>query len=364
MLKEKITIQQLLYSYYIKYDNLIPLINSQYGNLPQYKTVSHVNIFIDLYSIVRRLYSDDFIINDSLSLTSCIINMCGHYRTFFRNHYSTETSIYLVDGNNCSELNRKFYQGYNQGYAESIILNKRITELINKNRELLMLLSQYLPDIQYVGTNFETGVSINNIINTNRAAGNLSPNIIITKDIYLYQLVSSYNDKDIIIIRPKKYHGEDLSYIVNYSNVMHTYMQERHIKPDIVSLASYINPGLLTYIMSVTRLPERSMKSIVDIPKVIRLLSRLLNENIVLNSRNTDIDRLSNLLFQDEENQIPGVTIDFRFKAIDIIFQQSVFNNSGEKTLYTGTITNLYDPVAVNEINEKYFKEPIILDNL
>lgn len=363
--EERFSIEQIVYTNYVRYDVLTNLINAQYGNGDLYKDVSHINLYIDLYSIVRRLYGDNYTLSNPYTLASCIINMCGHYRSFFRTRYSTDTTIFIVDSNNCSDLNRRFYQGYNQGYAESVILNKKVTEMIYTNRSILSEICQYLNDVQYISTNFETGVMIDHIITKNREAGNTYPNMIITKDIYLYQLVSPINKGDIVVLRPKKYRGEDSSYIINSNNVMYIYMKERSVNEDIAVLACNMNSELLSFIMSITRMPERSVKSIVSIPKIVKLLSKLLSENIILNQRNTDIDRLSNLLFQEEENQIPGVTIDFRFKAIDIPFQYSVFVNSPEYLTYKGVITNLYDPDALSEINNKYFANvPIILENL
>lgn len=364
---ERVSLEQIVYSNFVRYDVLEKLINSHYGSLEYYKSINHLNIFIDMYSIVRRLYGDVFDVPDPNILTSLIVNMCGHYRNFFRNKYATDTTIYIVDSNNCCNLNRKFYQGYNQGYAESVTLNEKVTKLIYHNRQLLGELCSYLPNIEYIATDYETGVMIKHIITTNRISGdNTSPNMIISKDIYLYQLVSDYIKDDVCILRPKKYKGEDSSFIVNPYNVMYYYTKDRSTSEDTILTASNkINYGLLSYLMCITRLPERGIKSIVSIPKIVKLLSKLIDQNIIINGKNTDINRLSSLLFMEEENQIPAVTIDFRFKAIDIDFQYSVFIDSVDARRYNGTLTNLYDPVSVREINEKHFSScPIILENL
>jgi hypothetical protein len=124
----------------------------------------------------------------------------------------------------------------------------------------------------------------------------------------------------------------------------------------ILDLAYKINSGLLSYIMTVSRMPERNIKSLVALPRTINLIYNLIEQNIIMNGRNTDIERLTSLLFENETSQITFNMVDFRFKAIDIFTQYNIFMNTPDYHNYTGMI-NYYDPQALMEINTKYFEE-------
>jgi hypothetical protein len=128
---------------------------------------------------------------------------------------------------------------------------------------------------------------------------------------------------DIRIIRPKKWQGQDLSYCVNYINTVGTYLLDRKCDMSILPLGYEISSELLSYIMAVSRMPERNIRSLVALPKTIKLIHSLINQNIIMNGRNTDIERLTNLLFENETSQITFNMVNFRFKAIDILYENN-----------------------------------------
>lgn len=368
-MSQKITIGQIVYNNRVRDERLIEIINTLYAD-PKYGNINKINIFIDLYSIFSRIYGSDYSIEKYNEISQNIINLCASYKRFFARKYKTHAIFYLIDSNNCPEMNSKFIMGYNSGYRGSIINNKRATDIIYHNREILSTICPFIPDVMYVGSNYETGLTIYDIIKKNAEQDDCSPSIVITKDIYNYQLVNipvvydNITDKnittgfypDIKIIRPKKWQGQDLSYAVDRTNTIATYLLDRKCDMKILDLAYKINSGLLSYIMTVSRMPERNIKSLIALPKIINLIYSLIEQNIIVNGRNTDIERLTNLLFEDEPSQITFNMVDFRFKAIDIFTQYNIFKNTVDYHNYTGMI-NYYDPQTLMEINMKYFEE-------
>lgn len=357
----KLSIEQLIYMHRIKDAKLVSLIDSEYSKDPMYSNITSINLFIDLYSIFNRLYGDNYDIENYNDISRNVLNMCISYRIFFRKYYDTHAIIYLIDSNNCCEINRKFYQDYNKGYAGSIINNKKATEIIYHNREILNTLCPYLEDMTYIGSNYETGVAIYDIIRKNMTMNmHNNPNLLLTKDVYNFQLATISNI-DLRILRPKKWNGEDNSYSINQFNALNTYAYNR---VNHVINTNIINYELLTYLMSITRMPERNMRSLISVPKAVEKLQKLINQNIIMNCRNTDIDRLTYLLCQDDINPINPIMVDFRFKAIDILYQHGIYITDPNANIYNGII-NLYDPEAIKEINQEFFSSnPLDLMNV
>ena len=110
----KFSIDQLIASYYVRYNKLTQLVNSFYRNSNSDK----LTIFIDLNSVLKRLYADTNIsLNSSspIDISSAIINMCGHYRKFF-SYIGVGTRFFLIYGNNAPSYNINIMPNYNSLY--------------------------------------------------------------------------------------------------------------------------------------------------------------------------------------------------------------------------------------------------------
>ena len=115
MVDEKYTLEQLLTGHFIKYNRLSELIGASYAG----SNCTKINLFIDLNSLVKGLYSIDAWGYKSVSryeMTAIILNMCGHYRQFFRN-LGVSTNIYLIYGLNCPKSNETYVFGYNNSFV-------------------------------------------------------------------------------------------------------------------------------------------------------------------------------------------------------------------------------------------------------
>ena len=72
----RINLESLLLSHYIKYDKLFELCNLSLSNISS----NTVDIYIDLYDILKRIYTTNIRANKKFVIVSSIINLAAHYR--------------------------------------------------------------------------------------------------------------------------------------------------------------------------------------------------------------------------------------------------------------------------------------------
>lgn len=345
------TVEELLYSNYIKYDRLSRLCGL-------FKPNTFMDIYIDMYSMVKGLYNrNDIQIMIPTTIVSSVINLCAHYR-WYLSSLGIDTTFYIVNSQNISELNKKFYPEYNSKIEYAYSMDKRMDELVFSNIDLLQTLCQYLPDIHFIESvdGYETGAIMNYIMDTVNN-DNTRYNVIITRDIYNYQLCQRDNT---FILRPKKTKDGDMSYIINKDNVMKIFLWER--KSSIIDTT--LDPGLLSIVMALSNLPERNIKSLLNTNVSIDILEDAIRNYRLSNSYNFHTNSIWTALCNIPQIFNVGETIiDHRIKAIDTNFQSSVYSN----TLECGMLRfeNLYDPKNVIKINETYFvNNPLNLECL
>ena len=323
-------------------------------------SATHLNIYIDMYPILSTIFSDDINlkITDYLALSSGILNMCIHYRDYFRSSLGVETTIFIVTSYNMPDMNRKLVKDYNYKIYTRLTnpLTKTIMDFVRNNLEILSILCPYLPDIHYVESTYESSVVIANIINKEKVKGNDSPSLVISKDTYPLQLLSIYND--VAILRPKKHDGEDLSVIVGPIDVIDNDTSKIEFWDYICKLRSVnpiydISPFNYSILLSLIGLRERNIKSILNITQAKRYISNVVgNMNIPCS-----VDSLFEVN-RDLEEKVSKMMIDSRYKSLDIVFQEQIFNSTTESRMMK--LENRFDPEAVKMIIDKYFiKNPI-----
>lgn len=346
-MNNSVNIDQVLYSNFIKYDVLNNLLDQ--ARIPRMREVI---VFIDMSSIVNQLYKQDVLITDYALVTSSIINMCAHYRAILDDpKRALRSTFVIVHSYNTPVYNSTQVQGYNNKYNMMINSNFKLTAMIEQNVELLKTLCPYLPDIHFVTTQWEAGVKIFHLMN---AVDKEYPKIIISKDKYLYQLAALYNVR---LLRPKKYKGEDYSYLVDSSNLYSTYLSQRTNKTDTV-IPSF-SPELFTLLLSLSSFPERDIKSVMNIRTAINKIQQGISNYTLMNAHCNPSGFFSGVNCKNASED----ELLCRFKALDILSQYMVFAQIPLETNID--FKNLYDPNAVKEINEKYFKQnPLDLNRL
>lgn len=351
----KLSIGQIIASNYIKFDRLTDMVNTAFVG----SSATKVNLFIDINSCIKSMYSSVFNIADleePTAIASHIINMIAHYRKFFKRRYSVECSAYLVYSANINSNNQIFYPGYNSNMVDIVRQYKDKYDILIYNLDILDRLCPYLPDTSITMGTFETAVIMHDIINKVREDN--VPNIVISRDIYASQLVAVNNDT--LLFRPKKSSGQDNSYFVSNGGCISNFIDNNKV----IATAEELDDELLSSIMALNKLPERRVKTLISLPKAIKLVKSAIRSGLVLNGYNSNISQLYEQ-FPDKERTIClHGNLDSRFKAIDILYQHAIYSTSPERHNFK-PIQNLFDPTSLHKICTEYFKKvPLDLENL
>lgn len=358
MSQNNVPVEYLITRYFVRYqqlDSMIPVVfKGSKANV--------VNIYIDLYGIYKTIFSRTYRtdISDYTSFTVTLINMCSHYRSYFKG-IGVYANIFLISSYNVPELSKKFIANYNKTFSDKL-KNTAVKEMVELNTQLLEILCPYLPNIHFLSTKFESTVLINKIIQLEIEKGNSNPNIIISSDIYPMQLCSEYDNT--VFLKPKKYQGVDNSLITfprdhefHKNSFWSIICKDRD---NLMSDENRITISTRNYmlLMALNRFPERNFEAKLNIHVANRYISNIVgNEPIKLS-----VD----MLYESQPdlfNKVPQTQIDSRYKTLDISYQSLLFEEDIEsKVLH---YENLNDPDAVQMINSQYFeKNPIDLFRL
>lgn len=348
---QTIPTQVILTGSFVKYEKLKNLVLEAFRG----SSANHINIYIDIYGLMKTLFSDSLRtdISDYTAVTSTIINMCGHYRKYFRG-LGVESKIFLVFSYNCPYINNQFVVGYNNVFAKKM-QNKVIREMVELNCNLLELLCPYLYDIHFVKTDFESSVMIHHLILREKESGNNNPNLIISKDLYPLQITCLHDDT--VYMKPKKAFGEELTRITlprqnkgYFDSFWRIYAESRNSTLD----RFLVHPINVNLVSALSRFPERNLDNLISIPTANKIIFNLINSQATKILPST-IDY--SLL------KVSSTTIESRYRAIDVEFQYNVFLQTLEPRLLE--YKNLDDVGTINQICAKYFTEnPIDLDKL
>ena len=351
-----------LYSFCIRYDRLKYLIDMEYSH-PRYDKMDSIVVFIDINSIIKSYFKNtEYKFENYYDITSGLINICAHYRQFFKSRYGLYCYIHLV----YSDITQsKIGSMFSDKYGSKLNLsNEVMLKMLNDNLELLDILVPYLPWIQYTKTlQFETGVMIYDIIQKEYTSGCRYPNLVITKDRYNYQLCSDVYD--IKILRPKKDKSDDVSYAINDGNVLNTIFVEYTKDFDKLKMFGFIlNSGLLPALFALSRLPDKGIPSYININKSYEILLQAVKDNALHNQLISDMQYVSETVLRKYYPKLDSYIVGERYKAVNLFHHHSIFTNTHEFNTYQGFI-NLVDDNTVKDINNKFFaKNPLDLNAL
>ena len=347
-----------IFSNCVKYERLSPLIAHAFKG----STDTYLDIYIDMNSAIKALYGDKNyspIISSYKSMTSCILNMCGHYKYYFKKYLGVDTSIYMVMGNNCSDISNKFVAEYNSSFKYKMESNKIANSIIKDNMELLNKMVPYLSNIYLIESQFETAGVIAALIEKRIQEGNSNPNLIISRDILNMQLISLYPKT--AMVRPTKYNNEDRSYIIGplnsmpieeYWKIFNSFISKSN------KVMKNIHPINTALLMAMTGYNKTNLTKIIDIIKAKEYIYNCVGDNPIKCSVKTLYE------MNPELNDIVSWTvIESRFKVYDIEFHKAIFQNSIEYKLLH--FVDLYDPNVIRRINDKvFYNNPIDIEKL
>lgn len=354
---DRISIEQLITGSFVKYNRLSQLISYSYAG----SNCTEINLFIDLNSVLKQMYSVDrwtYKYHNRYEIAATILNMCGHYRDFFR-MIGVATNIYIVYGLNCPSVNESYVKGYNEKFIKAYIKKPDSTELINENLQILNIICQYLPKIYFFDAGgCEVSSMIDYIINVTNAKERGFENIIISKDILMLQLVPEHNVR---IIRPTKTKDGDESYIVDNSNLWPMFIQNyRKVKNPV----NQISNTFISNILTMTRVPERNLYSLFSIPNVFKIIDIGTKQGFLDPTKFYSQSVLNTVLAAMDINCNP-VELEMRYRAINTHYQSTYVIPIEKPEFKRLRMVDLEDIQSLKEIIAKYFIDtPIDLDKL
>lgn len=349
----------IMYGSYVKMDRMQQIVSYTFAGT-SIADAMHLNIFIDLYSILHPIFSEHYRVNieNYTDITAGIINMCAHYRKFFRG-LGVHTTFYLVYSDNICDFNRKFIAGYNETFSRKSQI-KMFREIVDTNLDLFATICPYLPDIHFVKSinNWESGVIIANIIET---INDKYPNLIISKDFYPMQLCALYPWTSYLY--PLKHRGGIDASIMVPLNEKYNFRDEfwslylKDKQGEIKSSLSQISPINVALLSALNGLRCREIATLYNISASRKVIYNLSNgEDIKI-----DISQLINN--EVISHSINVQQVEARLKALDITFALPYYKQDPESTEYK--FINLEDNGAINKINAKYFENnPLELQKL
>lgn len=359
--ERKINLANVIYGAYTKHDVLRNLVYQTYGN-SSIAEATKLNIFVDLNSVLHGLYSEhNRIIFDNITdISAGIINLCAHYRSFFR-FIGVDTRFFLINSLNTCDINCKFVNEYNEVFKYKTQITQTLG-IINNNMKLLKVLCPYLPAIYYVDSeqNFEVSVIIAHIIET---LNDPNPNLIISRDFYPIQLVTKYKWTSYLCPSKSRFgpNGtEDTSWMLPI-NEKPNFREEfwkviasiRNCSFNLLQTMSPINYTLYT---CMTKVPERNLKPLVQNNRARDLITS------IVGSEDVKI-QISQVINNPNLSDYPLGMIDARYKVIDIDYMLPIYRNSPEAKQLQ--FIDLEDVAAVNRIAAKYYaNNPLELQKL
>ena len=352
MANPNVSLQQLVGSFQLKKDRFISIINQELSQCD----ADHANLFIDVNSCIKKLYSGLFslaTIEEETELAGALISMIIYYRKLFRYNYRVDINTYLVFSNNTCRVNRMYQPEYNQAFAQSVYNNKHVTDFIMKNIEALTVLCPYLNNTAIYCTEYETAVGIRYIMENKLEPGMEDvPNIILSRDLITTQIIGT-TPKHALVICPKKEAGIDISYAISKGGVIPHLMSLR--KSNYAPRTDF-DDSWLAFILAATKCPERNLNAVCPIDAVLTELDNAIQECRVQNKYPTNCYTVVGDLTGPCYKKLVNCNLEQRYKALDIQYQLGLYMNSPERFTFSG-IQNLYSPKAVAEIFMKYFKK-------
>ena len=350
---------QILLSYFVKYTRLEYLSNSL---LLLFNKYNFIDIYIDIFSLLKKLYNTDIYTNKALGITSCIMNLAAHLRGFYRSRYNKHSRIFIIYSDEEYDYQRQFYPLYGKNEYKNTINYAKNNKLILSQLELVKILCGYIYDIYFISKHNIFTLVAYDLIMKNIKDNTLS--ILISESKYPFIVTSLIQNHSVFNIRPLKIKGEDQSQLIDPESIYRTYYSKiNQNDTDLIYKLNSINPALLSVIWSLNGCNNINVSALTNIKRTVNMIYDGINNLKIINNYNPDPIMIYNGL-TNVHNVIDLDSFILRFKAIDLLYQYHIYINSPEILDNTWFI-NLQDPNTVRDINNKYFKDnPLDLENL
>ena len=286
--------------------------------------------------------------NDTLftkkEMLSNIINLAQHYRLYCAKQ-DIESEVYLYWNYPCGEFtNREYEPSYKLYYSNKIHKNLQagyVNEILEQIYPQLSVIIKYINQV-YLLTDSEVESSVFPYIITKKNPDNCQ-NIIVSTDKYDFQYVLKGFD----ILVPSK----DDSKLVTKDNVIQCLKDITNVTIEDTIPVTYI-----PFALSLLGDKYRNIQKIkgVGFSSIIKVINKGLSE-MILTENTTGIDMLSKIIKPDSRELFMN-----NYRCVNIDYQ---YDRLTEKQLYniTSKIIDKFDDYAIAYMNDRYFKEHLIM---
>ena len=349
--------ESALYLWYIKYERL--------AQLMQYVKCSSdiVNLYVDLEQMLSRYYQPDTYCDETNAMTSIIINLVAHMRTYFKYRHRVNVRCYLIHG---SELmHRQYLPKFGVNDYEMTTEYEKKHAFVEDKLKLLDMLCAYIPEVYYIrsGASFSAWTYY-------RIAQDLqndpsSTHIALSTSKYCYQLPALLLGYNVYTMRARKSKDGDESLIVNPNQSLLIYYN--HLSPSSPTrdVLCGLNPRLMSLLMAFNGCRDKKITAVTNINRAADMLYNAIKMNQIINDYQSDIGFVYKALERFNIHTVIDLpNLENRFKGLDIHYQSRLFAASPESKNMSW-FKDLHDPETIKDLNLMYFKDsPIDLINL
>jgi hypothetical protein len=298
-------LEKILHSKKLSYEALNPIIKPWMHRYPGSGNWGTVNIFIDVWDVVKSLYSPQTLAtlntlkaHDRFMISSEIINMAGHYRHFFYSRmrmYSNIVFYYsdMKDEKRTAEnpdYRRTFYEKrLDQDHQTFGILNS----IIAKNVNLIKTFCEYVPHVYF--------------INSGSMDHSLVPHLFLSGGSRLNQSVINPEDTSIIIsnenihmqdlllrdnILKLELRGKEKSRFISFENILDV-LTEKSKKGNPFTFL----PDLYTLALSLSGYKDYDVKGVKGMGsvKALNFIQKGIDSNVLKNVGYGNLEFLNDL---------------------------------------------------------------------
>lgn len=338
--------------------------DSSIDKLKFVKPDDKVNVFINLESVLTNLSMVKDIGNKLLLerqfptiLESEFINLCAHYKRFFRgNGLHTRVFLYYTDLASSTFPSYKYNDEYRSFYINKYMNNPKF-QVLGKR-----MVDTIIPRIQKI-TEFIPDV---NLIKGENIEGSLIPLIIASSDkSYKNFIISSDNYDTQYLLYPKTFclhyirrSPAGSSIICDFSKCLSELFKENSEKIDDIDIL--YNTSFYSLVISALGDKIRSLEPLKGIgaKTIFKYLVSAISQGVITKDT-TSIELLSKIIPEEQVDEAIN-----NYNCIDIRHQYSNLSDK-DKFSITNQIVNRFDYNSLIKLNNEDYKEyPLMLPEL
>lgn len=389
------TLEAILNSKKLRYEKLAPLLKP-YIKQNSKNTIdiidinknNSINIFIDIYDIIKPLYNPEIINeyssllgSDRFMIASEIINMISHYRHFFFSRLGMYTNFILFYSSEPSSFKISIDKNYKSEFYDKRLniehpIFYNLNKIIKDNIKILKTFTIYVPHAYFIdGKDIESsylpyliisdnGNDITNIKDKDMDFKD-NPSLIISNDIHQYQNISLASN-----ILQLELRGKDKSVIISDINLYDHIINTNSISKNKLDIKYTTDLFPLVYAISGNK--NYGVKGItkgktnIGIMKALKIVNDAIIKGDLSNIRILpDYSNVNNNLLNVSEDLINILNLDSESIIKNLKLLNDDFYEVSLKDLtYIDTqMIDSIDAKSVKYVNEKYFENnPVLLE--